>query len=270
MQIMLDEGYQFGLGLFETIAVEENCPVFLERHLNRLKGSMTALHIGGEADSLKERIREYLQEHPMEYGALKVMISGENQILTSRQNPYGAEQFQKGFITDFSPVRRNETSPLTFHKTFNYGDCILEKRRAHEVGVDERIFLNTRGEICEGTVCNVFFAREEKLYTPVLSSGMLPGIMRGFVMETCHTEEIVLHPEEVKNYTECFVTNSLMGIMPVSRLGEWTFPGRSLAKRLMARYQEQVQKEICQWRQENQRDHSKTISSPRSSVWITR
>lgn len=252
MQILLDEGYQFGLGLFETIAVEENCPVFLERHLRRLNDSMTALSIAGKAGSMglvKEQIRNCLLEHPMEHGALKVMVSEENQILTSRQNPYGREQFEKGFSMEFSPVRRNETSPLTFHKTLNYGDCILEKRRAHEAGVDEFLFLNTRGEICEGTVCNVFFAGEEKLYTPALSCGILPGIMREFLMEICPVEETVLYPEDIRRFTECFVTNSLMGIMPVNRVGEWSFPGRSLAKRLMARYQEQLQTEIWEWKQ---------------------
>mgnify|MGYP000553325310 FL=1 len=64
---------------------------------------------------------------------------------------------------DFSSVRRNETSPLTAYKTLNYGDCILEKRGAGKAGVDERIFLNTRGELAEGTLSNVFFLKEGKL-----------------------------------------------------------------------------------------------------------
>lgn len=112
------------------------------------------------------------------HGALKIMVSEKNLLFLPRENHYQEADYEKGFRLEYSAVRRNETSPLTFHKTANYGDCILEKRGAGKVGVDERIFLNTRGELAEGTLSNVFFLKEGKLYTPGKECGLLPGVVK--------------------------------------------------------------------------------------------
>lgn len=233
MQINLDEGYQFGLGVFETIAVERQTPLLLEEHLRRLGRSIEFMGFRWNVDKdIRGRMAEYLEVHPMEHGVLKIMVSGENVLFTSRNNPYHEERYKKGFIMDYSQVRRNETSPLVYHKTMNYGDCILEKRKAAEKGLDELVFLNTRGEICEGTSTNIFFVKDGKLYTPKLSCGMLPGVMREYICRTEQVEECVICPSDVAVFEECFVTNSLMGVMPVIRLGEKIFTERHIADQL--------------------------------------
>lgn len=287
--IRLDEGYQFGLGIFETIAVERNVPLLLKEHLERLERSMQFLqiawkHQGLPADSMagdgsrvrsgkpmdekmaggsesravgrkltaemrpgsrmsgemEKQIRQYLACHPLDHGALKLMVSAENTILIHRPNPYTAGRYEKGFRMDYSRVLRNETSPLIFHKTLNYGDCILEKRRAAAAGYDELIFLNTKGQLCEGTTTNLFLIKSGKLYTPKTACGMLPGIMRNWVLCQEEAEETVIFPEQVKTFDECFVTNSLMGIMPVVSLGGHEFLKRDTADRLLRRWQAEV------------------------------
>lgn len=245
MKIEMDRGYQFGLGAFETVALESGRPVFLEKHLARLERAAAFLKLG----SLKERgltektVEDYLETQEMadrRHGACKIMLSEKNLIFQLRQNPYREEQYRKGFVMDFSMVKRNETSPLIYHKTMNYGDCILEKRAASAVGMDERIFLNSRGEIAEGTVSNIFFVRDGRLETPKLSCGLLPGIMREYLCETEEVKETVLYPETLKEYEECFVTNSLMGIMPVKKLGRHSFTKMSRAKQLREKYQNMI------------------------------
>lgn len=234
MQITLDEGFQFGLGAFETVAVLKNRPVFLERHLERLERAQEFLGIGQQVTA--EEVYAYLEERPTEYGALKIAVSKENKLILPRENHYTKEAYEKGFITGFAQVRRNETSPLTYHKTMNYGDCILEKRRAAAEGLDELVFLNGRGEICEGTISNIFFVREGRLFTPELCCGLLPGILRGYILERCEVTETRIYPEELEQFEECFVTNSLMGMMPVLRLGSRRFLKRETADRLREEY----------------------------------
>lgn len=227
MDIRLDEGYFFGLGVFETIAVVNGRAVLLEEHLNRLRKGMRFLGLNGDTD--KEQILEYLMQHPMAHGVLKISVSESNCILTHRQNPYGSEQYQKGFRAKLSRVIRNETSPLTYHKTMNYGDCILEKRKALEEGFDEFVFCNSKGEICEGTSSNIFFVKDNVVYTPKLSCGLLPGIIRAYLMGTENIAEAVIGRQEISAYEECFLTNSLMGIMPVTSLEGYTFQKRDVA-----------------------------------------
>lgn len=216
MQITLDKGYQFGLGLFETIAVEHNTPLLLSWHLERMRHSMEQLGIRQKVE--ESHVHAWLLQHPGEHHALKIMASDENLILTIRPNPYTPKQIQTGFHLAYTGVYRNETSPLVRHKTLNYGDCILEKQRAGDLGADELIFCNSRGEICEGTATNIFFASRGQIYTPPVSSGLLPGIMRRFIMETYPVKEQVLGKEDALEMEECFVTNSLMGVMPVHTL----------------------------------------------------
>ena len=118
----------------------------------------------------------------------------------------------------------------------NYGDCILEKKAAAAIGFNERIFLNTKGQISEGTVSNIFFVRRNQICTPQVYCGLLPGIMREYLLENYDINERVIYPEELKYYDECFVTNSLMGIMPVMQLGDKQFTERGTADRLRKEY----------------------------------
>lgn len=137
---------------------------------------------------------------------------------------------------DISNVRRNETSPFVYHKTMNYGDCILEKRRSGKAGMDERIFLNTKGQICEGTVSNIFFVRDGRIYTPAIDSGLLPGTVREYICESEAVTQTVIFPDELSSYQECFVTNSLMGVMPVKLLGNISFEERNVTAMIMRKY----------------------------------
>lgn len=261
MEIKTDDGFWFGLGAFETIALYKEQPVFLEEHLQRL--FKTAEYFGW-GDSAKERVtkeslRQWLsgqktacftddrksgqgseRKHLLAHGALKIMLSEKNLQLSLRSNPYQEEQYAKGFTMDFSSVRRNETSPLTAHKTLNYGDCILEKRAATKTGMNERIFLNTKGQIAEGCVSNIFVVRKGEILTPDSSCGLLPGIMRAYVMHTVPVTETILYPEDLADCEECFVTNSLMGIMPVRQLGKYTFSSGKTAEQLIEQYRKAV------------------------------
>lgn len=242
MDIKLDEGFLFGLGAFETIAVENGKPLFLEQHLNRIEKAADFLGLGSRRQRglTEEKIEEYLDMYDIslkKHEALKVILSAENMFFQMRNNPYVEESYTQGLRAEISKVRRNETSPLVYHKTLNYGDCILEKRAAMAAGIHEMIFINTKGQISEGTVSNIFFVRKNTVYTPQLSCGLLPGILRSYIMERFPVTETIIYPDELMYYDECFVTNSLMGIMPVKQLGNICFPHRTKADELREIYE---------------------------------
>ena len=180
----------------------------------------------------------------LEHCALKIMLTKENMAYSLRANHYTPEKYEKGFFIDISAVKRNETSPLVYHKTMNYGDCILEKRNATAAGMDERLFLNTKEQVSEGTVSNVFFVRNGVICTPQVSCGLLPGILREYLCETEDVEETDIYVQDLKRYQECFVTNSLMGIMPVRQIGGIRFEEDRVTKELMRKYQDMVQETI--------------------------
>ena len=251
--ITLDECFQFGLGAFETIGIEQGIPILLEKHIKRVERAAFFLKLGDPAlgGNTAWCLDQYLQQQKtrpevqkefdgLEHCALKLMLTKENAVYSLRANHYTPENYEKGFIMDVSKVKRNETSPLVYHKTMNYGDCILEKRNATAAGMDERLFLNTKKQISEGTVSNVFFVRNGMIYTPKVSCGLLPGILREYLCDTEEVEETYIYVQDLKWYEECFVTNSLMGIMPVRQIGGIRFEEDKVTRELMRRYRKMV------------------------------
>ncbi|MDO4323141.1 MAG: aminotransferase class IV [Lachnospiraceae bacterium] len=233
-----DEGYYFGIGAFETIAVENGTPVFLEQHCDRLQRAMDFFAIKTPMQRIMQQVEQTLEEPDLRQGrkVLKITVSPENLLVTSRKNTYRREDYERGFTAEFSEVRRNETSPLTYHKTLNYGDCILEKRRAKSRGIDEPVFMNLKGEIAEGACTNVFFVKKGRVVTPSVASGLLPGILRSYICNICGAEERTVLPEEIQECEEMFLTNSLMGVMPVTAFGAYRFPSRDKSRELLAQY----------------------------------
>lgn len=234
--IIKDEGYYFGLGAFETIAVEEGRALFLKEHLQRLRNALITLGIPRPITTEPE-IEEWLSSHPMEHGALKITTSKRNLMLEKKPNSYTKEEYEQGYKTDFSQVRRNSTSPLTYIKSLNYGDNILEKRKAKLQGIQEPIFLNEKGEISEGAVSNIYFVKEDgSIVTPALSCGLLPGIVREVLLREGLVQEEVIYPEILGTCKEAFLSNSLMGIMPLSSLSWRNFHQREVTEKMMEEY----------------------------------
>lgn len=233
-----DQGYFFGIGAFETVAVEEGNPVFLKEHYERLFRTMEFLNLQLSTDELEDKVGKVLEEPFMNTGrkVLKITASEKNLLVTTRENTYDEKQYKKGFTADFSSVRRNETSPFTYYKTLNYGDCLREKHLAHERGVDEPVFLNTKGMIAEGATTNVFFVKNGDIFTPSVECGLLPGIMRDYICRENQVWEKDIYPEEIKEFEEMFLTNSLLGVMPVVTLGKYRFPSRAVGQRLLETY----------------------------------
>lgn len=241
--IQRDEAFDFGLGLFETIAIENRHPILVQEHLQRIENSMRELGIhNADFSSLVniKAIEKYAQNCPPGRYALKLSVSPRNVLFSVRASGYTAGDYERGFRLTVSQVLRNETSPLTYHKTMNYGDNMLEKRRTKAAGYDEPLFINTKGFVSEGATTNLFCVKKGQIFTPPLSCGLLNGILRQYVMVLSDVKEYRFTLAELLNADEIFVTNSLLGIMPVSSIDGRNFPCGSKTHELMAQYQEMI------------------------------
>ena len=85
-------------------------------------------------------------------------------------------------------------------------------RAAMPDGVQEVILLNERGEVCEGTITNLLLMRDDRLLTPPLASGLLPGIMRQVLLDSGAAVETVLYPDDL-NAGTLIMGNALRGLI---------------------------------------------------------
>jgi 4-amino-4-deoxychorismate lyase len=82
-------------------------------------------------------------------------------------------------------------------------------RAAMADGLDEVIFLNERGEVCDGSITTLFFDRGAGMRTPPLACGLLPGVLRADL----GVAEEVLRAQDLPR-VRLWVGNSLRGLMP--------------------------------------------------------
>jgi len=227
------------IGVFETISIENQKAMFLEKHLDRMKNALVKLEINNPNFSIevsKDSIENYLVKNPMKHGVLKISISNNNIIFSKRENQYSPEDYLRGFVVGYAKIPRDETSIFSYFKSTNNSHNLLEKSRLKEEGIDEPIFLNLKGELAEGAVTNIFFIKDEKIFTPKTECGLLNGIIRSYIIENYEVEETIIMPDQVNSFDEMFLTNSLMGIMPVKKFGDHVFKSNKISKTITSEY----------------------------------
>lgn len=219
MKIEFDDGFSFGKGAFETIKVVKGDPLFLREHLNRLKNSLN--FFGIEKEINEEKIYDFIKNSEEKDFALKLIVSDDNFILTSRKDNYIDEN--KSFSLKISHVRRNSTSKIIYHKSLCYFENIMEHSWALDNGYDSALFINEREEVCETSFANIFFVRDNKIFTPEISSGLLKGTMRDFLLKNFEIVEEIINAKDLASFDESFISNSLMGVRNVTSIDKIKF-----------------------------------------------
>ncbi len=238
----LDRGLLYGYGLFETMRSYGGRVFRLEEHYQRLRdgAACLAMALPLSLRDLNEAVDAVLERNKLADAYVRLTLTagaspvagtssaaGDETVmlLAGPLTDYPPDLYRRGMAAVFSAVRRNETSPLSGIKSLNYLDNLLAREDARRRGADEAILLNTRGLVAEGSASNVFLVRGNKLITPGIQSGALPGITRRAVLELAtaaglEAVESEVEPAAFKDAAEAFLTNSVVEIMPLTRLDD--------------------------------------------------
>jgi 4-amino-4-deoxychorismate lyase len=113
-----------------------------------------------------------------------------------------------------SDVRLNSQDVFLQHKTTRR--ALYDQARASlPPGADEMLFLNERGEVCEGTITNIVVTLPDGArLTPPLSSGCLPGVFRQSLLDAGAVRESVLAPQDLAGAAGISLINALRGEIP--------------------------------------------------------
>lgn len=238
MEIKLDNGFYFGIGAFETILLHNKKLVFLSEHLKRLDKALRFFKIKNSLNV--DDLYNFINKNQHFNGAIKIIVSEKNSLFEFKENPYNQSTYEKGFSLTKSKLKKNEYSPITYFKTLNYAENILERQKAIEKGYNEAIFLNTKNQITEGTVSNIFFVKNNIIYTPKISCGLLNGIMRQYILSNYNINEKIITLDMMDDFDEAFLTNSLMGIMPVLNFEDKIFESKKVSNEILNNYKKLI------------------------------
>jgi branched-chain amino acid aminotransferase len=148
----------------------------------------------------------------------------------------------KGLKLTFGHYRRPDprTAPTASKATGLYMICTIEKHKAERAGYADALMLDWRGQVAEATGANIFFVQNGVLHTP-LPDCFLNGITRRTVIGLAKQRglkviERAIMPEELSEFSECFITGTAAEVMPVAEIGQHKFVVGDITRNLMDDY----------------------------------
>jgi branched-chain amino acid aminotransferase len=246
---VLDHGFLYGAGVYETLRTYSREPFLFDRHMRRLRRSaaLMALPVPFSDDELLQRVRETMAAHDRQTaGSGQPADGGEKYIrilltrgvgeLSYRLDACPAptlviilkaldlppdRSFTEGVRVALVGIRRNHPDALNpMIKSNNLLNLALAMQEAYRRGADEALMQNQAGELVECSQSNVFLVRDERVLTPPLSAGLLPGITREFVLELARdlgisASETRLTPADLDTADELFLTGTTREVTPI-------------------------------------------------------
>ncbi len=256
---VLTHGLHYGSSVFEGERMYGGEIFKLTAHSQRLKRSAELLDfdIPYSVAEIDAACKETCEKNSMTDCYIRpVAYLGAEQLSVSSLNSkvhlaiaawewpsyFDPEVKKKGIRLEWAKWRRPDpaTAPSTAKAGGLYMICTMSKTAAEKRGFADAMMLDWRGYVAEATGANVFFVQNGALHTPRVDH-ILDGITRQTVIEMAQAKgiEVVIRdilPEELADFSECFLTGSAAEVTPVSEIGDYRFTPGELSLTLMDDY----------------------------------
>jgi 4-amino-4-deoxychorismate lyase len=240
-----DRGFQYGDGLFETIEVRDGQAVFLNRHLERLSSGCRRLGIPFPGmDILTLEAGKLCRQETSNRAVLKIIVTrgsggrGYRQpddirptrVLSFHPYPdYPEAYVEQGIVVRFCKTRLGLNPALAGIKHLNRLEQVMARSEWNDPDIQEGLMLDVNDHVIEGTMTNLFYSKNNALYTAALAQSGIAGIMRGIIMmlaADCGVSVIEqeFSQDELLSADEAFVCNSIIGIWPIRQIEAARFP----------------------------------------------
>ena len=237
-----NRAFKYGDSVFETIKVINGKLVFWEEHYFRLMASMRMLRMkipmNFTLEFLQDEILKTVLVNTKNNSRVRLCITrkdGGFYTPTTNEIDYLIESREITFTTkdnykvDLFKDFYLYSGHLSTIKTNNKLIHTLASIFAKENDLDNCILLNERKGIVEATNATLFLIKGNTIKTPLLTEGCLKGIAREKVINIIESnndydiEETVISPFEIQKADEVFITNSIIGIQPITNYRKKTF-----------------------------------------------
>ena len=196
--------------LIETLAWEGGFE-FLDLHLQRLQSSAEYFGFHCAPERIRHELDRFAADLPKESRHRVRLLLSRYGAVSIASSPLTPSRHPAALL--IAPERTDSTDPFLRHKTTRRSLYDRALKDAQAAGYDDAIFLNELGQVTECAIHNIMIAKGEKLITPPLTCGLLPGIYRRHLLAT-HPEiqQTVLTLEDVLSADRVFIFNSVRGL----------------------------------------------------------
>ncbi len=266
---VMDHGFLYGVGLFETFRTYNGTPFLFRDHLNRLRAGLESVYIDWNEteEHLHQLVEDALEKNEVTDGVIRLNVTAgisnwglptetykaPSLLLFTRPVPPSATPSKGAVLLE---LRRNTPEGSSRLKSHHYLNNLLGKREIGDRTDVEGIFLTKEGYVAEGLVSNIFWVKGDTLYTPGISTGILNGVTRQFLLHLApliglEVKEGLFTPEELLQGDEVFITNSTQEIIRIDCLGSKSFPAMecSWVARLKELYNKSTELELLSYQQ---------------------
>ena len=246
-----DRGFQYGDGLFETIAVVKGQPIFIDRHLDRLKTGCRRLYIPFPGSELLTMEAKELSKYSSKAVLKLILTRGSGgrgyrqpdliqttRVLSLYPYPdYPEDYNEHGISARICQTRLGLNPVLAGIKHLNRLEQILARAEWTDEAIQEGIMLDINGHVIEGTMTNLFYLKNKTLHTSLLNQSGIAGIMRSIILKVSsdHGLAIIEHSfttGELLLADEMFVCNSIIGIWPIKKVANSFFPVGKITRQI--------------------------------------
>jgi branched-chain amino acid aminotransferase len=243
-----DHSYRYGDGLFETMKMIKGNILFEEFHFERLSSGSEVLKFSIPALFTKQKISEEIKtlckkNNCEELARIRLSVSRGNGGLYDCDNKFSYllecwplernsdDLNSNGLIVDVFPDARKTIDAFSNLKSANYLPYVMAAVWAKENKLNDALILNQHNRICDATIANVFWVKDNKVYTPTRSEGCVAGIMRNRILDlNLDVSESMLTEETLLNADEIFLTNVITGIRWVKQCRDMIYANKVTAK----------------------------------------
>lgn len=238
---VFDHGLLYGDGVFEGIRAYNGKVFMLDQHLDRLYDSATAISmkIPITKEEMSNAIKKTMAANNLMDSYIRLVVTrgvgklglDPNKcaipqiiIITDTIELYSKVLYEKGLdIVTVTTIRNHFSALDPKIKSLNYLNNILAKLESIQAGAGEALMLNKDGYVAECAGDNIFILKNNTLFTPPSSAGILIGITRNVVMELAAKMGIQVKEELMTRYDlyiadECFLTGTAAEIIPVVKI----------------------------------------------------
>ena len=263
---VLNHGLHYASCVFEGERVYNKEIFKLEEHTERLFHSASRLgfKIPYNQETINKACKDIVKIQKVENGYVRPVVwRGSEMMAISAQKTtihvaiatwewgsyFDPSLKLKGIKLNISKWRRPapNTIPWDTKASGLYMICTLSKHEAEKEGFTDSLMLDYQDNVAEATGANIFFKNSKgELHTPIPDS-FLDGITRRSIMELAKVKNIKIierkiKPDELPNFTGCFLTGTAAEVTPVSQIDKYKFTVCDVIKDLSESYQELVRK----------------------------